>query len=142
MTEIRGRKPTIVSKRHVDPIKSIRITLADHYTRKRKLHGVDFPNLYDQHLYKLFSDAPEHAKNPSASGFLRRNRAELRRMVAYWTGEYQYTIDQVLHEMIDRCRELDLRLDQPVEKARRDALVLITVQTMYYLQCGRHRVVL
>jgi hypothetical protein len=44
--------------------------------------------------------------------------------------------------MIDRCRTLNLRLDRPVEQAQRDALVLVTVQTMNYLQAGYHRVAL
>lgn len=142
MDEIRGARPTVISKRHVDPIKSLRKSLGEHYARKREQYRVNLPNLYDQHLRRLFSDAPEHAKNPSAARFLREIRAELRRMVARWTGEYQYTIDQVLREMIDRCRELNLRLDRPVEQARQDALVLITVQTMNYLHGGHHRVVL
>ena len=41
-----------------------------------------------------------HDGNPSAAPFLRRNRRELRQVVAEWTGQYQYTIDQVLSEMI------------------------------------------
>ena len=62
--------------------------------------------------------------------------------MAYWTGEYQYTIDQVLEEMIDRCRELNLRLDRSPAQAKQDALVLVTVQTMNYLHGGHHRVAL
>ncbi len=62
--------------------------------------------------------------------------------MAHWTGEYQYIIDQVLEEMIDRCGELNLRLDRPVDQAQRDALVLVTVQTMNYLHGGYHRVAL
>lgn len=142
MQEIRGRRPLVASRKHVDPIAQIRTTLAEHYARKRDQYGVNLPNLYDQHLHKIFSDAPEHASNPSAAGFLRRIRAELRRTVAFWTGEYQYTIDRVLCEMIDRCRELNLRLVRPVEQARQDALVLVTVQTMNYLHGGYHRVAL
>ena len=43
----------------------------------------------------------------------------MRRLVASWTGIYQYTIDQVLEDMIARCRELRLRLAVPEEQARR-----------------------
>ena len=38
--------------------------------------------------------------------------------MAHWTGEYQYTINQVLEEMIDRCRELDLRLDRAAKRGQ------------------------
>lgn len=142
MQEIRAAQPLVVSREHVDPARKVRKTLAEHYERKRARYGINLPNLYDQHLRRLFSDAPEFAKNPTAASFLRRHRAELRKTVAHWTGEYQYTIDQVLAEMIDRCKELKLHVDRPAEQAGRDALVLVTVQTMNYLHAGHHRVVL
>ena len=44
-----------------------------------------------------------------ASRFINRIRKEVRRTVAAWTGVYQYTIDQVLEEMAERCDELQLR---------------------------------
>jgi hypothetical protein len=59
--------------------------------------------------------------------FLRRLRPKLRRVVAQWTGEYQYTIDQVLAEMISRSRDLKLRMDRTEEEATRDAMVLLAV---------------
>ena len=45
-----------------------------------------------------------------AARFIARVRKDVRRMVAAWTGEYQYTIDQVLENMIKRANELNLRL--------------------------------
>jgi hypothetical protein len=142
MSEIRTEKPKVYSREHVDAVGKLRKTLAEHYAAKCELYGMPHPNFYDQHLRKLFSDAPEYATRPSAAAFLRRIRPELRKTVAHWTGEYQYTIDQVLVEMIARCRELNLRLDRPARQARRDALVLVTVQTMNYLHGGHHRVAL
>jgi hypothetical protein len=62
--------------------------------------------------------------------------------VAGWTGEYQYTIDKVLEEMIARCAQLNLRLDRREEDATLDFTILLTVQTMNYLHSGRHRVAL
>ena len=64
------------------------------------------------------------------------------RRVAEWTGEYQYTIDQVIEDMIRRTNELNLRLREPEEQARVDFIILLTVQTMNYLHSGRHRVAL
>lgn len=142
MDEIRTEKPLVSSREHVEPLRTLRKTLGEHYAQKREQYGMNLPNLYDEHLRKLFSDAPEHADQPSAAAFLRSYRGELRKTVAHWTGEYQYTIDQVLREMIERCRELGLRLDRPVHQTKRDALVLVTVQTMNYLHGGYHRVAL
>lgn len=142
MEEIRDRKPVVTSREHVEPIRKLRKTLGEHYAQKCDRYGINLPNLYDEHLHKLFSNKPEFADQPTAASFLRKNRTELRKMVSHWTGEYQYTIDQVLAEMIDRCRELNLRLDRAADQTWRDALVLVTVQTMNYLHGGYHRVAL
>jgi hypothetical protein len=63
-------------------------------------------------------------------------------MIAEWTGEYQYTIDQVIENMIKRAAELNLRLRSEEEQAKLDFTILMTVQTMNYLHSGRHRVAL
>ena len=63
-------------------------------------------------------------------------------MVGSWTGIYQYTIDQVFEDMIERCRQLNLRLRGSEEQARLEFTVLLTVQTMNYLHSGGHRVAL
>jgi hypothetical protein len=44
--------------------------------------------------------------------------------------------------MIERCRELKLRLILPEDQARQQFTVLVTVQTMNYLHSGGHRVAL
>jgi hypothetical protein len=77
-----------------------------------------------------------------AARFIARVRREVRRRVAAWTGEYQYTIDQVLEDMIDRANELNLRLVASEEQAKLDFVIMLTVQTMNYLHSGRHRVAL
>ena len=77
-----------------------------------------------------------------AARFIARVRREVRRMIAEWTGEYQYTIDQVIENMIKRAAELNLRLRSEEEQAKLDFTILMTVQTMNYLHSGRHRVAL
>ena len=117
----------------------LRKTLRQHYRNKRRHYGVDYPNFYDRDLRRLFSDAPEFADNITAAQFIARIRRPVRRVVAGWTGIYQYTIDQVLEDMIARCRELKLRLAVPEEQARQEFTVLLTVQAMNYLHSGGHR---
>jgi hypothetical protein len=140
--EIQDRKPVIASRRHVAPLRGIRKTLREHYRQKRATYGLDHPNLHDRDLCRLFPGAAEPAERPPAATFLRRVGPELRRVVAQWTGEYQYTINQVLEEMTERCRQLGLHLDRGEEQAKRDTLVMLTVQTMNYLHGGHHRVAL
>lgn len=137
-----GLKPSVVSREHVDPLRTIRKTLAEHYTKKRDHYGIDHPTFYDRDLRRLFSDDPKFAKNPTAAAFLNQIRPELRRSIATWTGEYQYTIDQVLSEMVERCRELRLRVAHRKQDTKRDVTILVTIQTMNYLHQGHHRVAL
>ena len=98
--------------------------------------------MYDPDLKQLFSDSSAHADKLSAATFLNRFRKEVRRKVAAWTGEYQYTIDQVLEGMIQRCRQLQLRLPLAEEQAKLDFTILLTVHTMNYMRSGRHKVAL
>jgi hypothetical protein len=142
MCSLRGRKPLVAFTHEVDPVGRMRKTLRQHYRRKRRHYGVDHPKFYDRDLRRLFSDAPEFAGNMTAAQFLGRIRRPVRRLVADWTGIYQYTIDKVLEDMISRSRELKLRLAVPEEQARYEFTVLLTVQTMNYLHSGRHRVAL
>ncbi len=141
MKSINGKKPVVCSRRTTDPLSRIRRTLRTHYRRKREHYGVDYPSVYDKDLRRLFSSDPAHRRKITAAAFLTQIRAELRRTVAKWTGEYSYTIDQVVQEMIQRCRELNLRLGSPVDEAKRDAMILVAVRTTNFLHEGRHRVV-
>jgi hypothetical protein len=142
MRELSRTRPRIKSTREVDPLRRMRKTLAEHYSKKREHYGVDHPDYYESDLRNLFSDAPEYAKNPSAARFVRRVRKEVRSTVASFTDSYQYTIDQLLETIIDRCRELNLRLTDSEEATKGDFMVFLTVQTMNYLHSGRHRVAL
>jgi hypothetical protein len=142
MRQIARERPRVKSRREVDPLRRLRKTLGEHYKKKREHYGLDHPDFYDSDLKNLFSDSSEYAKNPPAARFLQRVRREVRATVASFTDSYQYTIDQLIVEIIDRCRELNLRLADTEEATKTDFMVFLTVQTMNYLHSGRHRVAL
>jgi len=142
MRELARRRPTVKSKRLVDPLPRLRKTLREYYRKKREHYGLDHPDFYESDLRNLFSDSPEYAKNLSAARFVRRVRKEVRSTVASFTDSYQYTIDQLIERIIERCRELNLRLTDSEEATKTDFMVFLTVQTMNYLHSGRHRVAL
>jgi N-glycosylase/DNA lyase len=142
MREVAARPAVVTTTRQVEPLHRLRRTLRQHYKKKTDYYGSEYPDFYDRDLRRLFSDAPEHAGNLRASRFITRIRREVRRTVARATGVYQYTIDQVIEEMTERCDELGLRLALPPETAKTEFTVVLTVQTMNYLHSGRHRVVL
>ena len=142
MRELARRQPTVTSRRQVDLISRLRKTLREHYARKREHYGLDHPDFYESDLRNLFSDSSQYAKNPSAARFVRKIRKDVRGTVASFTDSYQYTIDQLIEKILERCRELNLRLSDSEEATKIDFMVFLTVQTMNYLHSGRHRVAL
>ena len=142
MHSLVGKPPLVESTDEIDPLRKLKRTLRSHYKKKRRLHGLDHPAFYDRDLRRLFSDAPEFSNRITAVQFVNRMRPTVRRLVADWTGIYQYTIDKVLEDIIVRCRELRLRLAVSEEQAKQEFTVLLTVQVMNYLHSGRHRVAL
>jgi hypothetical protein len=142
MRELTRRKPIVKSKRTVDPVSKLKRTLGEHYRKKREHYRLDRPDFHESELRNLFSDSPEFAKNQTAAKFLSRIRKEVRATVASFTESYQYTIDQLLEQIIERCRELNLRVADSEESTKADFMVFLTVQAMNYLHSGRHRVAL
>jgi hypothetical protein len=139
MEEIGSRRPPVSVRRTVEPLHSLRKTLAEHYAARRQKYTVRYPNIYDDDLKRLFSDQPRHRQREAASRFLRRNRGEIRRLVAKWTGEYQYTLNVVMDEMIGRCRTLRLHAVGPERQLVMDFSVLLTVKTMHFLYSQERR---
>ena len=140
MGDIAGRTAPVRSRRHIDPISGIKTTLRVHYREKRERYAGDSPRFHDAELMRLFSADGSGKRRPTAAGFLRRHSAEIRRVVARWTGQNPYTIHQLLREMIQRCQELDLRVHNPQEQVRREALVMVAIQTINYMHSGHYRV--
>lgn len=142
MSEIGHRPPRLKSRAQVDSLDRITHTLREHYQEKQRRYEADYPDFYDRDLDRLFSDSSEHATHPSAATFLRRVRPAVRKLVASWTGEYSYTIDLVLKEMIGRCRERNLRVARPAEDIKVELAIWLTMQTMSYVHSSDHRIAL
>ena len=139
MAEIASEKPMLTKRLRVDPLRQLGVTLAEHYEKKQQRYSVDAPTTYDRELNRMFSASPRHRRSQAASTFLRRNRARIRQMVSKWTGEYQLTLDAVLDDMIDRCRELRLRAVGPERQLTMDFAVLLTAKTVHSLYSPSRR---
>ncbi len=142
MHEIGEQPPPVRSRKQVEPLSADRRTLREHYRAKRLFYGDEFPDFYDADLRKLFSDDAHFADQPTAASFLRRARKPLRDDVARWTGAHPYTVDQVIRDMIDRCKELKLRLAVPEDEAVKEATLMVCVNTAHFLHTGHHPVAL
>ncbi len=136
--EIARRAPIVTSRRRIEPVSELETTLREHYARKRQRFSSGSADAYDADMRRVFSDDPKFKDRPTAASFLRGLRHELRTTLAEWTGTHAYTVDQVLHGMIERSRRRRLRLAAPPGEARTQAMLLLTVHTMNCLYLGRH----
>ncbi|HYC45903.1 MAG TPA: putative zinc-binding metallopeptidase [Thermoanaerobaculia bacterium] len=130
LEKLRGKMPRRRSRNKPESVPTLRMTLREYYADKRERYLVSYPDIYDRDLRRLFSDDPKHQRHELASRFLRRNSAEIRRLVSNWTGEYQFTLEQVLKDMIGRSRELKLRAAGPERRLKMEFAILLTVKTM------------
>src|ERR1700676_1051875 len=133
MEEIAWRRPLATTRERVDPLHELSQTLGDHYKKKQGFYAFRPPKTYDRALSRLFSADPRHRRGQPASAFIRRHAPTIRRLVRRWTGENQLTLDAVLHDMIFRCRELNLRAVGSDRKLVTDFTVLLTAKTMHAL---------
>ncbi|HSF20206.1 MAG TPA: putative zinc-binding metallopeptidase [Vicinamibacteria bacterium] len=141
MREIANQTPSVKTRQRPYSISSLKRTLRAHYAKKREQYQVDLPKLYDRDLKRLFDGGPE-AGGIRAAAFIASHRKEARRLVARWTGVYQYTVDQVIAEMIARSRHLGLFLRGDPDEAKLNFSLLLAVHTMNYLHSGRYRLAL
>jgi hypothetical protein len=109
MGEIGDAAPPVRTRRPVDSLREHTETLRAHYEERRTHYRPGAIDVFDSDLQKVFASGAEHPRAERASRFLRRHRRRIRAVVRRWTGEYEFTLDMVLDEMIQRVRELDLR---------------------------------
>jgi hypothetical protein len=138
MAELAGRAPLFRSRERVDSVSRLRMTLREYYDRKQARYGLEDRSIYDRDLRRLFSNDSSHAPRRLASSFLRERRRELRRQISAWTGQHAFVVDEVLKQMIARCRDLRLRLAHSERETGEGAAVLLTVHTVRLTRI-RHR---
>jgi hypothetical protein len=141
MRELRGTSPPVRSRRFVEPLTRVRQTLREHYAEKQAHQANDRPTIPDRDLQRLFAAEPGRRGEPAAA-FLRRHRAEIRRMVARFTGESQFTLEHVLEDVIGRCMALELRAGRDNRRMRVDFALLMTVRTVHFHYSRRNWVAL
>jgi hypothetical protein len=140
MSDLAGKSPRRLPRRHVEALPSLKKTLRDHYRRKRAYYTIHWPASYERNLFRVFSAEPRHRSLPSADQFLRHIRNDICPIVAQGTGVHLYTINHIVKHMIVRSRALKLRLTIPEEEARQLTIVALTMQVMQVLRTGYHRI--
>lgn len=137
MEEIGDRVPPVKTRVQPESVSRLTMTLREYYTSKQARYREDHTTEYDPMLRRIFSSDGSRERRPSAARFLERSRRELRQRVAVVTGQHQYLIDQVVNELILRCRALGLRLSRPPTDTIIEAASLLTVLTTRFVRRGR-----
>ena len=140
MEELRGVTPPVRTRERVAPISQLGATLREYYDEKRAFYAVDYPSTYDHELCRVFSNAPRHANRELASRFITRNAKEIRALVARWTGESEFTIDQLLQDMIARSRRLKLRVPGGEGQVLLDFAGMLAVRSVHFLYRRRESI--
>lgn len=137
MNEVREKRPPNRVRRKEYKILDIKQTLGEHYQQKKEHYGLNTrEDIYDRELKLLFSNEPQYKKNRTAASFIRGIRSETRQCVGRYSGQYQYSIDEILEEVIQRCSNLGLRLVHSEERTKDEFMVLIGVLTMSHTYSG------
>lgn len=131
--ELGDRPMAVKSRARPYRVAGLRHTLRQHYEHRQAHYRPAFSEEYDRDLHKVFSDEPRHSGKESAATFLRRHRRGIREQVAEFTGEYVFTVDHVLRDIISRCRELNLRVVNSERRTRLQIGIMLTVHTVHML---------
>ncbi|NQZ02465.1 MAG: putative zinc-binding metallopeptidase [Bdellovibrionales bacterium] len=140
MQSIQGKAPPVNKRERPGELKKSRKKLRTYYKAKVESLGLDEPFFMDPFLRKVFSSESEFKKNKRASTFIREEKKLISAMVARWTGQYRYTINLILDEMILSCREKKMRLRFSEEETKIDLVGMLTAQSLNYISSGRHHI--
>ena len=140
MHELEGQRPPVRTRARVAPITQLGSTLREYYEEKRAFYAVDFPSTYDRELCRVFSTSPLFANRELASRFITRHAKTIRALVARWSGESEFTIDQLLRDMIGRSRLLKLRVSGPDERVLLDFAGMLAVRSVHFLYRRRESI--
>jgi hypothetical protein len=136
MGELAGTPPVVRRRARPHAIERLDKTLREHYRDKQERYAGEYSQAYDEDLRRVFGAGEAGNRHPSAAAFIRRHRREMVELVCAFSGEYQFTVDQLLKEMTVRCTQLRLRSSKTPERQKLDFAVFLAVQTATTLHRG------
>ncbi|MHB8471589.1 MAG: putative zinc-binding metallopeptidase [Gammaproteobacteria bacterium] len=142
MDEIHEQPAAVRKRAHVESVNSLRMTLGEYYAQKQATYTIETPEYYDRHLRRLFSGKAEYSEHESAALYLQRLRPEISEIIAHWSYEYRYRIDQIVRVLIQRCERLDLRVIKSDQRLKLETVSCITMLVMDSLHNGGFHVAL
>lgn len=130
METLRGCRPVVQARHHIEPIKIARRTLREHYATMLRHYSGDDADKIDKILRRVFTRRRSRSNQMRASTFLRLNRARLRRRVTGRLDATDYLVNELLDHLTERTRALRLLVRGDKRKAVRRAERLLVVLTL------------
>jgi hypothetical protein len=135
-----SRKQSLVGKAvEYGALSSLKYTVGQHYARKKKFYSAEWAAAFDVELRKIFTQRSGMKTQP-AYKFLKRIRPGIRRSISEILDVPQYTVDQLLNELVKRSIRLNLFLRLSEEEAFKRILVIVTAQIINLLNSGYYRI--
>ena len=129
MAELRGKRPPVQARHHIEPLRTLRRTLREHYAAKLRHYGRAEADKVDAILKRVFARGRPGSRQMRASTFLRLSGPRLRRRVARRLGASEYVVREQLGLLVERARALRLRVRGDRRRAARRAERLMVVLT-------------
>jgi hypothetical protein len=140
MRDIAGVRPPVRTVERVEPLEELRYTLREHYQRKRaRFAHDDSCEIEDHALREIFPESQAPAGEAGAARFLIRNRRPLRHTLADIAREHPYAVEQTLHRVIRRSRQLHLTLARIDRESRPRAVRRIAAHMLPLLRRASHQ---
>lgn len=142
LPEIAGTRPRNRLRRKIETLPEIRITLREHYDRKREKYAFGWPAYLDNDLRRIFSSEPRHRDRETAASFIRRVAPETQQFVSIGTGVHGYAIGYMMNRIVERAVQLRLRAVDREENLKRHLMVMLTTQTLSVVHSGYYPITL
>jgi hypothetical protein len=139
MSRISRKNPLVTYNEQYASLSTLKYTLEQHYSRKKKFYSAEWAEAFDVELRKIFTEKDGGGALP-ADKLLKKIRTGTRKTISEILDVPQYTIDQLLNELIKRSIRLNLHLKLSEEEAAKRILVIITAQIINLMNSGYYRI--
>ncbi len=103
MREIRGKRPVLRARHHVEPLRTADWTLREHYRRMVRHYRTDDAERMDRILGRVFTLKRQRRGQATAARRLREELPVFRRRIARRLGASEYLVQEVIEHLIYRC---------------------------------------
>lgn len=139
MIKIKTHEPLLAVRDEYHHFSKINYTLEDHYRRKKKIYSVKWTESYDDELTRLFSKFYKPGYE-YASAFLKKIRRPVRKNISEVLDVPQYTVDQLILQMIKRCDQKNLFHRRNNHDTERKLLVVLSSKITHLINKGFHKI--